>query len=135
MAALSSERNTPVRHARDFVWPMAAAKKVWQGSIVALDAAGNVVPGATATTLHGAAVAQETVDNLSGAAGDRAVSVRRGTYQFDSATAGDAITRADIGNPCYIVDDQTVAKTNGSNTRSVAGVIRDVDAKGVWVEF
>jgi hypothetical protein len=34
-----------------------------------------------------------------------------------------------------VVDDQTVAKTNGSSSRSVAGIIRDVDADGVWVEF
>ena len=33
----------------------------------------------------------------------------------------------------YIVDDQTVAKTNGSSTRSAAGTIVDVDAQGVWV--
>lgn len=42
-------------------------------------------------------------------------------------------TAADIGSDCYIVDDQTVAKTNGTNTRSVAGKIMDVDAQGVWV--
>jgi hypothetical protein len=35
----------------------------------------------------------------------------------------------------FIVDDETVAKTNGSSTRSVAGICRGVDAQGVWVEF
>jgi hypothetical protein len=40
-----------------------------------------------------------------------------------------------IGNDCYIVDDQTVAKTNGTATRSIAGKIRAVDAQGVWVEI
>ena len=34
---------------------------------------------------------------------------------------------------CYVVDDETVAKTNGTNTRSRAGVVVDVDAQGVWV--
>jgi hypothetical protein len=33
------------------------------------------------------------------------------------------------------VDDQTVAKTDGSTTRSVAGIVRGVDTDGVWVEF
>lgn len=47
----------------------------------------------------------------------------------------DAIALADIGSDCYIVDDQTVAKTSGSATRSVAGKIFDVDAAGVWVNF
>ena len=49
--------------------------------------------------------------------------------------AADAIVRADVGADCYIVDDQTVAKTNGSNTRSVAGKIIAVDADGVWVKI
>ena len=31
--------------------------------------------------------------------------------------------------------DQTVAKTNGGNTRSRAGKVFDVDADGVWVDF
>jgi hypothetical protein len=42
---------------------------------------------------------------------------------------------ADVGKQCYLVDDQTVAKTDGTNTRSPAGFVRDVDADGVWVEF
>ena len=49
--------------------------------------------------------------------------------------SADAITLADVGSDCYIVDDQTVAKTNGTNTRSVAGKVFDVDADGVWVDF
>ena len=40
-----------------------------------------------------------------------------------------------MGSDCYIVDDQTVAKTNGTNTRSVAGKIIAVDADGVWVKI
>ena len=52
-----------------------------------------------------------------------------------NSAAADQITAADIGNDCYGVDDQTVAKTNGANTRSVAGKIYDVDAQGVWVKF
>ena len=34
-----------------------------------------------------------------------------------------------------MVDDQTVAKTNGGNTRSPAGIIDSVDADGVWIRF
>ena len=50
-------------------------------------------------------------------------------------TAADAITLADIGKDCFIVDDQTVAKTDGAGTRSRAGRVFDVDADGVWVDF
>ena len=51
-----------------------------------------------------------------------------------NSTDADAITIADLGNACYLVDDATVAKTNGSSTRSVAGIIRYVDDLGPWVE-
>ena len=53
-----------------------------------------------------------------------------GTFAFANSASGDLIARADIGNDCYIVDDQTVAKTNGSSTRSIAGKVYDVDADG-----
>ncbi|MCY1460857.1 hypothetical protein D9M71_784510 [compost metagenome] len=56
-------------------------------------------------------------------------------FAFANSAAGDEITRADIGATAYIVDDQTVAKTDGTSTRSVAGTIRDVDSDGVWVEI
>jgi hypothetical protein len=62
------------------------------------------------------------------------VRIRRGVLQFANSASTDLVTRADIGKSAYMVDDQTVAKTSGSNTRSVAGIIRDVDAQGVWVE-
>ena len=100
-----------------------------------LDASGNAVPGSTATTLTVRGVAQEQVDNRDGAAGDLRVETRRGVFPFANSASTDEITRADIGNSAYIVDDETVAKTNGTSTRSVAGVIRDVDDSGVWVEI
>lgn len=136
MAALAADRNTPQRAALDFELPVLAAVKIYAGAIVAVRTdtpyARN---GITATTLRGVGVAQALADNTNGSAGDIKVKVRRGCFRFGNSSAGDAITVSDIGNDCYIVDDQTVAKTNGSSTRSVAGKIRDVDADGVWVEF
>jgi hypothetical protein len=34
-----------------------------------------------------------------------------------------------------LVDDQTLAATDGAGTRSEAGDIYDVDDDGVWIEF
>ena len=53
----------------------------------------------------------------------------------DPEAEADLIARAEIGDTCFAVDDQTVAKTDGSESRSAAGIIRDVDAQGVWVEI
>lgn len=133
--ALSKDRNTKRRDGIHFNDPIAASTVIFAGALVCLNAAGNAVPGATATTLKARGVAQEYVNNSSGAAGDARIETRRGVFPFDNSAAGDEITRADIGNTAYIVDDHTVAKTHATNTRSVAGVIRDLDSNGVWVEI
>lgn len=135
MAALTEPRTTAKRDSKSFGRGVAATKKIYEGSLVCLSATGYATPGATATTLVADGLALETVDNTSGADGALTVQVEKGTFRFANSTAGDAITRAEIGDDCYIVDDQTVAKTNGGTTRSVAGKIMDVDALGVWVKI
>lgn len=135
LAALTADRDTPKRSGDSLVLPVAADVKCFAGGLAARDADGNVTPGAVATTLLGVGRFAEFVDNTDGAAGNKSVRIEKGVFRFGNSGAGDAITTADIGADCYIVDDQTVAKTNGTNTRSVAGKIFDVDANGVWVKF
>lgn len=135
MTAATADRNTLNKGTVDSEYPVAAATKIYAGTIVCLNASGLSVPGSTSTTLKCVGVAQEQADNSAGAASDIRVKTRRGLFRFANSSAGDAITLADWGSDCYIVDDNTVAKTNGSSSRSVAGKVRDVDAYGVWVEF
>lgn len=134
MTALTTARDTPRREGLQLNLPMSASK-IFEGSIVALNASGYATKGATSTTLRAAGVAETTVDNAAGNAGDKSIDVKRGTFKFANSSAGDQITLADYGKACYIVDDQTVAKTDGSASRSVAGTVRGVDTDGVWVEF
>ncbi|MGY8829677.1 MAG: hypothetical protein ACKVIS_09015 [Pseudomonadales bacterium] len=133
--ALTKDRNTVRRDGVQYSDPVAAATRIFGGSLVCLNAAGNAVPGSLSATLKARGVAQEHVDNRDGAAGDLRIESRRGVFPFANSTSTDEITRADIGASAYIVDDQTVAKTSATNTRSIAGVIRDVDSNGVWVEI
>lgn len=135
MTATTVERLTQRRRADDFSFPVAAATKILAGTIVVLNSAGNAEPGATATGKAAVGMAKETVDNTGGAAGDAQVPVARGTFLFANSASTDEITNADYGAECYVVDNQTVAKTHATNTRSVAGVVRGVEAAGVWVEF
>lgn len=135
MTALTQDRNTLRREGLSLEPPVAATTKIYGGSIVAINASGYAVPGATATTLKAAGVAERRADNSAGAAGDIRVRVRKGVHVFANSASTDAIALTDIGADCYIVDDQTVAKTNGTSTRSVAGKVFDVDAGGVWVNF
>lgn len=133
MAAATKERNTAYRSGEMAAFPAAASTRIFAGTLVCLDG-GYAVPAATSATLSCVGVAMSTVDNREGASGDLVVTVRRGWFHFGNSSAGDAITLAEVGATCYLVDDQTVAKTHATNTRSAAGIVRDVDAEGVWVE-
>lgn len=135
MTALTKDRNTLRRDGHQVEPPVAAATHIFGGAIVCIGAAGYAVPGSTSTTLKAIGVAERSADNSAGAAGDIRVRCRKGPHLFANSAAADAIALTDIGSDCYIVDDQTVAKTSGSNTRSVAGKVFDVDADGVWVDF
>ena len=88
-----------------------------------------------ATTLIAFGRAEETVDNAAGAAGDLNVKVRTGVFKWANSSAGDLIANTEIGDTAYIVDDQTVAKTNGGATRSRAGKVVFVESDGVWVQM
>lgn len=135
MASTTNERNTPRRYPDDLSFGVLGGQKVLAGTVVVLTAAGFARGGLTAADVATVGIAQETVDNTTGVDGAVAVPIRRGVHQLANSAAADAITNADYGKPCYVVDNQTVAKTNGGNTRSVAGVVRGVDGGGVWVEF
>lgn len=133
MTALTTARNTPERTGDVLGFPAKAAVKCLQGGLAVLNA-GYAAPGTTATGLVAIGRFEETVDNSSGGNGDASVQVKRGTFKFANSAAGDLIAQADVGADCYIVDDQTVAKTSATNTRSVAGRIEAVDSDGVWVK-
>lgn len=133
MVALTAARNTPLRMGDIRAEPLAAAIKVFGGSLVMRNAAGYLTKGATATGCVGVGRAESTVDNSAGAAGALSLEYRVGTFLFANSASGDLITIADIGKACFIVDDQTVAKTDGTTTRSRAGIVEAVEATGVWV--
>lgn len=134
MTALTSDRNTARRDGVAYQRGLAAGAVAIAGGIAVLNAGGFSQPGTTATGLVADGIYQETVANT-GANGAIAAPVLKGVFRLANSAAADLITIAEIGDICFIVDDQTVAKTDATGTRSAAGVIKDVDADGVWVEF
>lgn len=131
--ALSTARNTPRRENKLASYPVAAAATLYAGGMVSLLTTGGwAVPAGTADSGLAVGVAIESVSG-DGTNGLNLVTVERDCFRFLNSSAGDAITHADIGNACYIVDDETVAKTDDSGARAIAGLIADVDADGVWV--
>lgn len=133
MVALTGGRGTPLRLNDDIEsHPIKAGVTIFPGALVALDAAGWAQPGAVALGLKSVGRAEEGFGPVV-ANGAAQIRTRRGVLRYANSAAADQVTRADIGASAFIVDDQTVAKTNGGGTRSPAGIIRDVDAQGVWV--
>lgn len=127
MAALTEERDTQERDSaysqrvEDFGGAaLDPAATFHKGALIGFDTSDSLIkPAETSTTLIALGRAE-----LSLAAGESgSVPVRSGTYGYDNSTAGDLIANSDAGSDCYIVDDQTVALTNGGATRSVAGKI------------
>lgn len=132
---LTKDRNTPMQYIGRLSLPVEANAVIFAGSLVAVNAAGNAVPGATSTTLKAAGRAHVYVNNQNGAAGAVSILVDRGAaFKFANDTT-DPVTAASLLGTCYIVDDQTVAATNGTNTRSAAGKVVSVESDGVWVEM
>ncbi|KMO32487.1 hypothetical protein [Methylobacterium aquaticum] len=136
MAALTADRLATVqRPGSTREPPVKGGVVIWQGGMVAIDATGLAVPAAAVAAHRVIGITKARADNRSGADGDIRVRAEPGIYRFANSAAADAIALTDIGQPAYVVDDQTVAKTSNSNARPVAGTIFDVDAQGVWVRF
>lgn len=116
---------------------LAASTTVYKGSLIARNFSGYAVP-ATSTggndfSLRVIGVAREKVAN-SGSAGAKKVSYKRGVFDFANSSSTDALTDADIDEACFAVDDQTVARTDGSGMRPFAGIVRRIEGGRVYVE-
>ncbi len=134
MTALANGRNTPSRDGNRYGVPVAAGKIIYPGALVAVDSSGYATPGATATGLMGIGRSEALADNSAGSAGDIVADIRPGIHRWENSASTDEITLSSLGHVCFMVDDQTVAKTNGGGTRSPAGLVIDVDSLGVWVD-
>lgn len=133
MTAMTHDRNTTRREADQFNFPVAAGERIFAGAAVVIQADGFAAPASTATGLQAVGIAEGQADNTGGADGAIRVNVRRGCFALKQGA--DPVALADVGKVCYLVDDQTVAKTDGTGTRSAAGIVRDVGSAGVWVAF
>ena len=124
MAALSKNRKTSERvpALRQFE----SAAKIYTGALVALNSAGKAVPASDTAGLTVIGRAELTAES------GKMVTVKTGCFRFDNSTSTAEIKATEIGKVCYVADDQTVSKTGGTNN-IVAGLVFDVDKKGVWV--
>jgi len=114
--------------------PVAGDVKIFKGGLVVLEG-GFAKPAYEAANLTVAGVAENTANNLGGANGAiRVDCLRDGWFHFENDN-GDPVSRADINSPCYIIDDETIARTDGGGSRSKAGILREIEGDLIYVEF
>lgn len=113
-------------------FPVKGGETLQYGWIVMLEiSSGLALEGATATGCIGLGRSNGYADNATGGNGDSTIDVEYGVFYFFNSAGGDEITSADLGKLCYIVDNCTLAKTDGTGTRSPAGVVYEVRIDGM----
>jgi len=128
--ALSAARNTPQRSGKRVRLLVAEVEKIYAGSMVMIDSSGYATSAASVASHQVVGRAATTVDNSTGTNGELKIDVEIGVFGW--ANFG-GVTDGNIGDICYVVDDQTVSVTNSGNG-IIAGVVVDVDSSYVWVD-
>lgn len=102
------------------------------GTMVGIDSSGNATPVSANWIGRPRGIAIATYDNtgVGHAAGAFKVEFHRGVASLDMAGSTDALTAADKGRRCYVVDNHTVARTSSSGDRAIAGTFEGLDDDG-----
>ena len=133
MAALTQDRATPYREGIEIEFPVAAATKIYAGSLVCANAQGFAIPAADTAGLKFMGVALEQVDNTGGSDGAKVVRLRRrGVFEFNATS----ISQIMIGDPMYVTDDNTFDDASGTTNDIKVGVLVKyvTDTKG-WIDI
>lgn len=110
MAAATAPREAAKKAGEIISYPLAAATKIYKGTLVFVTAAGYAIPARTGTATDVfVGVAAETQDNTAGAAGALSLLVEKtGTFVLGKATAA----QTDVGIAFYAADDNNVTATS-----------------------
>lgn len=136
MTATTANRNTQVMQGILRQFSLAAGQVIPAGVLACVNAAGLLVNGSADATLRCVGITRHRVDATGALDGQVKATTEVGVFgPFANSAGGDQLTTADCTQDCYIVDNQTVAKTNGGGARPVAGKVWCVTADGVWVNF
>jgi hypothetical protein len=122
--------------------PLTANATVYRGSI-ATTRSGYLVAASSPQSTDivwglvqgaGPGTADQTTPGIVGGTTNGAVTVEiaTGSFFLASGTGADAITGANVGATCYVINETTVGLTNGSNTRPQAGVIEEYDTNEIY---
>lgn len=131
MTALTRDRATSYREGLELEYPVAAATKIYAGSLVCVNTGGYAVPAADTNGFLLAGAALEQVDNSTGANADKTVRVRRrGVFQFAAAS----ISQAMVGKAMFVKDDQTFDDTS-THLIYAGRLVKFDSATGGWLDI
>jgi len=119
--------------------PLAALALVLQGTFAVVDANGFAVASADVGGADQSCIGiwDHSAENA-GADGDVWACARRKQQFLVRNSTSDPVTQADLGAAVFIEDNQTIAKTDGTDTRSLCGYFMGFDLEYpefVWVEI
>lgn len=139
MTATNTSISTEYRDGILIAVPLAAMAAVLMGTFAVVGEDGYAVAsedvGAIGQTCIG--IWDNDAENPN-AAGTVNGIAHRGKQFLVANSAVDPVTQADFGAPVYIEDNQTIAKTDGAGSRSLAGRFMGFDTQytgSVWVEI
>ena len=135
MTVLAAARITEHRAGATTIMEFPAAVDIiYEGGLVNVNAAGYAAPASDTTAEWCVGIADETVDNSGGSAGDKTVRVRSGEQYKLVGAAAASFVQALVGEPVTVEDDQTVTiAADSTNDIAVGYVSEFVSATSVWV--
>jgi len=116
-----------------------ASAMVFQGTFAVVGSNGYAIPSAEVGGPDQKCIGiwENDAENL-GSNGEVFGLVRRNQQFLVANSSSDPVTQAELGTQIFIEDNQTVAKTDGNGTRSIAGRFMGFDTEyttHVWVEI
>jgi len=139
MTALAAGRQPSRANQGKNAVPQKGSTTIYAGGMLGIDTSGYGVAASALASLviPGIARTNGGLDRWAVGAGDGLSNIEydEGCFDMGNSASSDEITAADVGKPCYVVDDQTVALTDNSGARPPAGIIRRVESSRVYVEM
>lgn len=134
MATLTKDVNILHKEPADVqIIPVVAADIIYKGGLLMVNAAGFAAPATPTASTQFAGVAQYQVDNSTGAAGDKTVTVyRTGRHLLTTSSA----TQANVGDKAFASDDGAVVLSGAATNSQKVGIVAEfVSATQVWVDI
>jgi len=131
--------DTPERAGEFLYLPVAALTTLYVGTLIALTSSGFATYATDGAGLEVVGRAEYDVNNSADEVGGAlSIRVRRGVFKYENSSrssAAYALAAGNVGQICYVENEQTVQIAAGSTNKIIAGVFLGLDTDGkAWVD-